>query len=300
MTATAYHRTMCKTAINKVVGMPFNWSLNPYRGCAHACHYCYARATHTFLGLNPDDDFESQIFAKMNIAEALDRDLSKRSWTHESVAIGTATDAYQPIEGHLKLTRSCLETFLRHRNPCTVVTKSKLVRRDIDLWAALSELPGTRVYCTITTLDDDLWKIAEPGTPSPATRLETLRMLSSAGVRTGVLMAPLLPGISDSKDAILQVAEAVADAGAETFATSPLRLDPGVKEHYFNWVALHFPDLMRRYEVSFGSRHLSQDYHLRISAITDVARERFGLGERGFRGARQSPATQPVIQLALV
>jgi len=300
MSATAYHRTTCKTAINRVIGMPFNWSLNPYRGCAHACHYCYARATHTFLGLNPDEDFESQIFAKMNIAEALDRDLSKRSWSGESVAMGTATDAYQPIESHLKLTRSCLEVFLRHRNPCTVVTKSKLVRRDIDLWSQLSALPGTRVYCTITTLDEELWRIAEPGTPSPTSRLETLRQLHEAGVRTGVLMAPLLPGISDSKEAILQVAEAVAAAGAETFATSPLRLDPGVKEHYFNWLGLHFPELMHRYEISYGSRHLSQEYHRRIAAITDVARERFGLGERGFRGARQTPDVKPVLQLALI
>jgi DNA repair photolyase len=282
------------------MGMPFNWSLNPYRGCAHACHYCYARATHTFLGLNPDEDFESQIFAKMNIAEALDRDLSKRSWMRESVAMGTATDAYQPIEAHLKLTRSCLEVFLRHRNPCTVVTKSKLVRRDIDLWRQLSELPGTRVYCTVTTLDDDLWRMAEPGTPSPASRIETLRILHEAGVRTGVLMAPLLPGISDSQESILQVAEAVADAGAETFATSPLRLDPGVKEHYFNWLGLHFPELLHRYSISYPERHLSQDYHRRIAAITDVARDRFGLGERGFRGARQTPDVKPVLQLALI
>src|SRR5215207_7202406 len=126
MGATNYHLITCKTAVNRVVGMPFNWSLNPYRGCVHACHYCYARATHTWFGLNADEDFEQQIFAKTNVAEELARDLSRPSWKGESVAIGTATDAYQPIEAHLKLTRSCLETFIRFRNPATVVTKSKL------------------------------------------------------------------------------------------------------------------------------------------------------------------------------
>jgi DNA repair photolyase len=300
MSATEYHRTTCKTAINRVMGMPFNWSLNPYRGCVHACHYCYARATHTFLGLNPDDDFERQIFAKMNIAEALNRDLSRRTWPGESVAIGTATDAYQPIESHLKLTRACLEVFLDHRNPCTVVTKSRLVRRDIDLWQELSKLPHTRVYCTVTTLNEDIWRLAEPGTPSPSERLENLRVLSRAGVRTGVLMAPLLPGITDSEESILSVAEAVANAGAETFSASPLRLDPGVKEHYFAWLAETFPDLLRRYQVSFHDRHLSADYHRRIEAVAVSARDRFGMNTRVERGAEPRIKLKPVLQLALI
>ena len=197
MGGTSYHPITCKSAVNRVTGMPFNWSLNPYRGCVHACHYCYARATHTYFGLNADEDFEREIFAKMNIAEALHADLSRPSWKHESVAIGTATDAYQPIEGHLRLTRACLETLIRHRNPATVVTKSKLVARDIDLWLELSRVADVRVYFTITTLDHEIWKIAEPGTPHPATRVETLRAVSAAGVPTGVLMAPVLPGITD-------------------------------------------------------------------------------------------------------
>jgi DNA repair photolyase len=300
MGATEYHRTTCKTAVNRVLGMPFNWSLNPYRGCVHACHYCYARATHTFLGLNPDEDFENQIFAKMNIAEALDRDLSRRTWIGESVAIGTATDAYQPIEGSLKLTRACLEVFIKHRNPTTVVTKSKLVLRDIDLWHELSQLEHSRVYCTITTLDEDVWRIAEPGTPPPSARLENLRQLSRAGVRTGVLMAPVLPGITDSEESIMGVARAVAEAGAETFVALPLRLDPGVKEHYFNWIKTEYPQLLRRYERSFDTRNLSIDYQKRIEAISNLARDRFNLGERRFRGMAERPRLRPVLQLALV
>ena len=300
MGATNYHHTTCKGALNRVVGMPFSWSLNPYRGCVHACHYCYARATHTFLGLNPDEDFERQIFAKMNIAEALHRDLSRPSWKGESVAIGTATDAYQPIEAQLKLTRACLETFIRHENPCTVVTKSKLVLRDTDLWQELSRYQHSRIYCTITTLDEAIWRTVEPGTPPPSARLENLRQLSKAGVRTGVLMAPVLPGITDSRESIMAVAEAVADAGAQTFNALPLRLDPGVREHYFAWIADQFPALLRRYERSFATRHLSTEYQKRIEGFSNEARDRFDLNDRLNRGSYPIVRPRPTLQLALV
>jgi DNA repair photolyase len=280
--------------------MPFNWSLNPYRGCVHACHYCYARATHSFLGLNADDDFEREIFAKVNIAEVLDRELGRPGWSRESVAIGTATDAYQPIEGHLKLTRQCLEVFVRHRSPATVVTKSRLVTRDFDLWRELAKVADARIYFTITTLDDGVWRAAEPGTPPPSARLATLRAASAAGVPTGVLMAPVLPGITDSEESILAVAGAAAEAGARTFAALPLRLDPLVKEHYFAWVARTYPQLLRRYERSFPARHLSKEYQERIGAISDASRERFGLTERRQRGTTDQPRPRPVVrQLAL-
>lgn len=288
MGATHYHPITCKSAVNRVTGMPFNWSLNPYRGCVHACHYCYARATHAFMNLNADEDFEREIFAKTNIADALDRDLTRSSWKGESIAIGTATDAYQPIEGHLKLTRACLETLIRRRNPATVVTKSKLVTRDEDLWLELSVVAEARVYVTITTLDEDIWRVAEPGTPSPSVRIAALRRLSAAGIPTGVLMAPVLPGITDSEDSIMAVARAAADAGDTTFAALPLRLDPLVKEHYFGWVAAEYPDLLRRYEKSYPLRHASRAYNERIGAISALARERFGLHERRMRGTAMS------------
>lgn len=299
MGATTYHRITCKSAVNRVTGMPFNWSLNPYRGCVHACHYCYARATHTYFGLNADSDFEQQIFVKVNIADALDRDLSRPQWRHESVAIGTATDAYQPIERHLKLTRACLEQLIRHRNPATVVTKSVLVTRDIDLWQELANGSEARVYLTITTLDDDVWRVAEPGTPPPARRLQTLRRLSAAGIPTGVLMAPVLPGITDSEKSIFGVAEAAADAGATTFATIPLRLDPFVREHYYRWIAETYPELMRRYDRSFSNRHTSKIYQERIAALSNAARARFGLDERRTRGVSGKQRGAPMVQLSL-
>jgi DNA repair photolyase len=300
MGATQYHPITCKSAVNRVTGMPFNWSLNPYRGCVHACHYCYARATHTYFGLNADEDFERQIFAKMNVAEALDKDLRRPSWKGESIAIGTATDAYQPIEGHLKLTRACLETLIRRRNPATVVTKSRLVARDTDLWRELSRLADARIYFTITTLDEGIWKAAEPGTPSPRARLETLRAMSAAGIPTGVLMAPVLPGITDSEASIHGVAEAVAAAGATTFAALPLRFDPFVREHYYGWVAQAYPELMRRYERSFAGRHTSTTYQERIAAISAEARDRFDLNERRMRGTVDRPKPAAMVQLALV
>ena len=300
MGATTYHPITCKSAINKVTGMPFNWSLNPYRGCVHACHYCYARATHTYFGLNADEDFEREIFAKLNVADAVDKDLSRPSWKRDSIAIGTATDAYQPIEGHLKLTRACLQMLIRHRNPATVVTKSRLVARDIDLWQALGDVAEVRIYFSITTLDDEIWRAAEPGTPPPRVRIETLRALSKAGIPTGVLMAPVLPGITDSEESILGVAEAVADAGATTFAALPLRLDPFVREHYYGWVEKAYPALVRRYERSFTNRNASRAYQERIKEISDLARARFGLEERRKRGTTSEPRQPGLVQLALV
>jgi DNA repair photolyase len=300
MNARSYHSITCKSAVNRVTGMPFNWSLNPYRGCIHACHYCYARATHSFLGLNADNDFEREIFVKVNIAEVLDRELGRPGWKRESVAIGTATDAYQPIEGHLKLTRQCLEAFIRHRSPATVVTKSRLVARDFDLWRELADVADARIYFTITTLDENIWRAAEPGTPPPSVRLATLRAASAAGIPSGVLMAPVLPGITDSEESILGVADAAANAGARSFAALPLRLDPLVKEHYFAWIARTYPDLLRRYERSFPARHLSKEYQERIGAISDAARERFGLSERRQRGSGPSVQEPPATQLALL
>jgi len=260
----------------------------------------FDRALHIDFGLNADEDFERQIFAKTNIAEALDKDLTRPSWKGESVAIGTATDAYQPIEGHLRLTRACLEALIRHRNPATVVTKSRLVARDIDLWLELSRVADVRVYFTITTLDHEIWKTAEPGTPNPTARLETLRTVSAAGVPTGVLMAPVLPGITDSEKSIFGVAQAVADAGATTFAVLPLRLDPFVREHYYSWIAKAYPELMGRYAKSFHNRHTSHAYQDRIKAISEEARERFGLNERRMRGTVERPRGVGMVQLALV
>ncbi|HET7601893.1 MAG TPA: radical SAM protein, partial [Gemmatimonadales bacterium] len=186
----------CKSALNRVAGMPFRWSLNPYRGCLHGCHYCYARATHAYLGMNADDDFSTRIQVKSNMPEVLRQELRRPSWQRERVALGTATDAYQPCEGRYRLTRRLLAALRDYQTPVSVVTKSTLILRDLDLLVELARLPGTRVNVSITALDPALWKRLEPGTPPPQRRLEVMRRLAAAGVPCGVFMAPVLPGLT--------------------------------------------------------------------------------------------------------
>src|SRR5918993_2308303 len=189
MGRTTYIETECRTALNRVSGMPFRWSLNPYRGCVHGCHYCYARATHPYLGLNAGEDFATRIVVKSNMPEVLRQEVRKPSWAREGVAIGTATDAYQPCEGRYRLTRRCLEILHDAHTPVSIVTKSTLILRDLDLLSELANGPGATVYFTITTLDPDLWRLLEPGTPPPLKRLQVMQRLSEAGILCGVFLA---------------------------------------------------------------------------------------------------------------
>src|SRR5829696_5935287 len=241
MTRPEYHEIPCKSALNRVSGMPFRWSLNPYRGCLHGCHYCYALATHPYLGLNADEDFATKIVVKSNMPEVLRHELRKPSWTRQRVAIGTATDAYQPCEGRYRLTRQCLEALRDADTPVSIVTKSTLILRDLDLLSELAKGPGATVYFTITTLDPDLWRLLEPGTPPPLKRLQVMQRLADAGVPCGVFLAPILPGITDSAASIAAVAAAAKAQGAVSFGSAVLRLVPDVKEHYFGFIASSFP-----------------------------------------------------------
>lgn len=280
MSKATYLEMPCKSALNAVKGMPFRWSLNPYRGCVHACHYCYARASHPYLGFNADEEFETRIVVKTNLAEVLRRELARPGWTGEPVAIGTATDAYQPVEGKYRLTRDVLAVMHSFRNPLSIITKSTLVLRDLDLLADLARQTRVRVSFTITTLDPELWRLVEPGTPPPASRLKVLAKLAAAGVPCGVNLAPVLPGLTDSEAAIESVAAAAREHGASRFWASPLRLAPLVKEHYFGFVARSFPELLRRYQLSYpgasadAPRRYRDGLDARIAAIT--ARHGFG------------------------
>jgi DNA repair photolyase len=276
MTRTEYRETPCKSALNRVSGMPFRWSLNPYRGCVHGCHYCYARLSHTYLGMNADEDFESKIIVKTNMPEVLRQELGRRSWTRERVAIGTATDAYQPCEGRYRLTRRCLESLRDHATPVSIVTKSTLILRDLDLLAELAHGPGATVYFTITTLDHQLWRLIEPGTPPPRKRLEVLRHLSQAGIPTGVFLAPILPGITDGVESIDAVAAAAKAHGAASFGSAVLRLAPLVKEHYLAFVSETFPNLLPRYERAYAGTTIASDYQIAIERRLARVRERQG------------------------
>jgi DNA repair photolyase len=279
MKRAEYRETPCKSALNRVSGMPFRWSLNPYRGCVHGCHYCYARATHPYLGLNADDDFSTRIVVKSNMPEVLRQELGRRSWTRERVAIGTATDAYQPCEGRYRLTRRCLEALREYGTPVSIVTKSTLILRDLDLLTELAKSPGATVYFTITSLDDALWRLIEPGTPPPLKRLKVMRRLSDAGVPCGVFLAPILPGITDTVASIEAVAAAAKAHGAASFGSAVLRLAPQVKEHYLAFVSETFPDLLPRYERAYAGTNISSDYQAAMERRLARIRERHGFVE---------------------
>src|SRR5712691_2019668 len=194
-----YQEIACRSALNSVRGMPFNWTLNPYRGCTHGCHYCFARRYHVQFEMNADDEFASVILVKRNIVEVLAREVDRPSWTRELVAVGTATDPYQPIEGHYRLTRRCLEVLARGRTPIGLVTKGPMIVRDRDVLLDVARAAKATVYMSVPTVDEQAWRILEPGTAHPLQRLRAVRELVDAGVNAGVLMNPLVPGFTSSR-----------------------------------------------------------------------------------------------------
>jgi DNA repair photolyase len=273
--------------------MPFAWSLNPYRGCAHACHYCYARASHAYFGMSPDADFETRILVKVNIADVLRRELARPSWAGEQVALGTITDCYQPAEGRYRLTRRLLEALRDARNPLGMVTKSPMVLRDIDVLADAARVAKVRVFFTITTVDQQLWRTLEPGTANPTKRLLVMQRLNEAGVPAGVLLAPVLPGITDSVASIEAVAATAREHGAAFFGATALRLAPLVKEHYFAFVGQAFPELLSRYERAYSGVYAPKAYQEKLSQRIDRIRTRYGFTEDSMRRRDLVPSAAP-------
>jgi DNA repair photolyase len=242
-----YEEIESGSAIQRVEGMTFRWSLNPYQGCVHGCHYCYARRYHGFHELDAGDDFSSVIFVKTNIERLARLELSRPSWEKETVSIGTATDPYQPIEGRYRLTRACLNAFVDHANPVSLVTKGTLALRDRDLLSALSAGPGCTVCFSLTTLDTDLWRSLEPGTPPPRQRLRVMQRLVDAGVHAGVLLAPVIPGLTDDPAGLEGVVRAAADHGARFLGAQILYLKLGTREHFLGFLEDQHPDLLAEY-----------------------------------------------------
>ena len=294
MRQVEYVEVRCKTALNRVQGMPFRWSLNPYVGCVHSCHYCYARAYYAKAGHgDANQDFESRLLVKTNIAEVLGKELARPSWAGEQVALGTATDCYQPAEARYRLTRALLETLLAHRNPVGLVTKAPLILRDLDLLAALARAAKVRVFFTVTTVDPVLWRQVEPGTPHPRKRLEAVQRLNAAGVPAGVLLAPILPGLTDSEASLEAVVAAAAEYGATSFGAGPLRLPPVVKEHYLDFVGASFPALLPRYERAYPAAYAPRDYQRRLDERLSRLRARYGFDEDSMRERRLVPSAAP-------
>jgi DNA repair photolyase len=243
----------CKTILNRVPGnyLPFNWTINPYRGCSHACTYCFARPTHTFLDMDAGRDFETKLVVKVNAADVLRRQLASKRWKGETVAMGTNTDPYQRAEGRYRLMPKIVEALTAYRNPFSILTKGTLILRDLDLLVEASKVADVAAAFSIGTLDEDAWRATEPGTPHPRKRIEAVAALNAAGIPTGVLMAPVLPGISDAPEQLRAVAEAAIDAGATHVSPILLHLRPGVREEFMPWLAERYPDLVERYEAMY-------------------------------------------------
>jgi DNA repair photolyase len=239
-----------RSVINRVPGhaMPFDWTINPYRGCSHACVYCFARPTHTYLDMDAGRDFETKIVVKVNAPEVLRRELAAPRWKGEHIAMGTGTDPYQRAEGRYRLMRGIIGALTDHRNPFSILTKGTLITRDLDLLRAARAVTDVSAAFSIGTLDEAVWRETEPGTPSPKARVEAIRTLTDAGIPTGVLMAPILPGISDAPEQLRAVVEASLDAGATHVSPIMLHLRPGVREEFLPWLRDHHPDLVARYE----------------------------------------------------
>jgi DNA repair photolyase len=259
-----FHEVLAKSALNRVPAIakvPFNWTVNPYRGCSHACTYCFARRTHTYLDLDAGVDFDSQIIVKINVAEVLARELRRPSWTHESVALGTNTDPYQRAEGRYRLMPGIITAFAVSGTPFSILTKGTLARRDLPLLAAASKRVSVSMAVSIALADEAIHKALEPGAPTPRARLELVRAITDAGLPCSVLVAPVLPLITDSDDDLDRILGLVAAAGADRAIVFALHLRPGALEWFFRYLAAHHPQLVDAYsELYRGSAYVVRSY----------------------------------------
>jgi DNA repair photolyase len=260
--------------------MPFNWTLNPYRGCTHGCQYCFARRYHVQFEMNSDDEFASVILVKHNVVEVLARELDRPAWGREHVAVGTATDPYQPIEGHYKLTRRSIEALTHGRTPIGLVTKGPMVVRDIDVLQEQTRAAGCTIYMSVPTVDDEAWRILEPGTAHPLQRLRAVRALVDAGVNAGVLMAPIVPGFSSSRSKLERTVKAIADHGARFVGCNVMYLQDGTRSHFMNFIEREFPAMRPKFERLYARKYPPDAYRKEIQGMVRVLQDRYGLNKR--------------------
>ena len=300
-----FHEVTCRSALNQVPEasrMPFRWTVNPYRGCSHACVYCFARKTHEYLDLDSGADFDSQVVVKTNVGEVLRRELRRPSWRGEHVAMGTNVDCYQRVEGRYRLMREIIPALTEAANPFSILTKGALILRDLDLLAAAAEVTDVSAAFSVGFLDRDVWRQVEPGTPPPGRRLDAVRRLTDAGVRCGVLMAPVLPFLTDGDNQLEATVAAVAASGAAYVSPIVLHLRPGAREWWQAWLARERPDLLPRYAELYGSRSYAPRAYQdritgtvrRLAAVHGVGREQVGRWRSGpDRAARSTSHGTP-------
>jgi DNA repair photolyase len=278
--APRYGEIRAKTILNAVQGMGFRWSANPYRGCVHGCHYCFARRFHTYIDLGAGEDFSGVILVKVNAVEVLRRELARPGWQRGLVAVGTATDPYQPIEGRYRLTRGMLEALAEARTPASIVTKGPMVVRDRDVLTAMRDRAGVSVCVSLTTLDRDLWRRLEPGTAPPRQRLRAVTMLATAGIPVGVLLAPIVPGLTTDRANLETVVREAAGSGATFLGTGVLHLEPGVREHFDGFLSAEAPDLLPLYRRLYPGTRAPAGVERSLTATVDDLRRRYALADR--------------------
>ena len=297
-----YQEITCRSALNPVQGMPFKWTLNPYRGCTHACHYCFARRYQTQFELGPDDHFSSVIFVKVNLVDVLRRELDKPAWSREQVAVGTATDPYQPIEGHYKLTRRSLQALHAGRTPVGVVTKGPMIVRDADVLAELGRSAGCMVCVSVPSVDEDAWRSLEPGTAHPLQRLRAVRQLRDAGVHAGVLMAPVVPGLTTQPAKLEETVKAIAANGAAFVGANVMYLKGGTRDHFMGFLAKEYPHLVDGYDRLYAGAYARPEYIASVKGIISALQQKYGLmpRRRSEPGAGESPSPPAPPQAGLL
>ena len=285
--AATYQEIRCRSALNRVKGKAYmQWSLNPYRGCTHGCHYCFARRYHSHLELDAGDAFANVIFVKINFVEVLRRELDRPSWKKESIGFGTATDPYQPIEGTYKISRGTLEALRDAATPVGIVTKGPMIVRDIDVLQDLSKVAACRVHMSVPTVDEDAWDKLEPGVAHPMQRLRAVKELVDAGIDCGVLMAPIVPGFSTQPARIERTIKAIADSGATSIGAMVMHMDGGTRDHFMALLQREYPDLVHMYEELYASRYVKKDYEKRVQEVVSLMRQRYGVAQRGTKRSK--------------
>lgn len=293
-----FHEVLAKSALNRVgpgSAVPFTWTINPYRGCSHACVYCFARPSHRYLELDAGEDFDRQIIVKINIAQALRKDLAKPSWNREHVALGTNTDPYQRAEGRYRLMPGIIRALADAGTPLSILTKGSLLRRDLPLLSDVAKDVPVDIGMSIAVLDHDLQQAVEPGTPTAQARLATVTAAAEAGFPVAVFMMPILPFLTDGEEHLDAALGRIKEAGATSVTYTALHLRPGVKEWYAQWLHRHRPDLVPRYRELYGDgAYAPQEYRRWLAA-----RIRPLIAAHGLDRAAEDPNTGSVASRAV-
>lgn len=266
---TRFHEVRAKSALNRVPEgyYGFNWTVNPYRGCSHACVYCFARPTHTYLDFDAGRDFEREIVVKVNAPEVLRVELARTSWQRELVALGTNTDPYQWVESRYRLTRSILEALDEFETPASVLTKSPLVLSDLPIFKRMRQKRRVQVNLSVPTVDEAAWRSTEPHTPNPRARLEAVAELKRNGISSGIMIAPIMPGINDDPRQMEPILAAASEAGADFVTPVALNLRKETRDVFFEWLGAERPDLLMTYERLYRDRaYLPKEDQRRVTA----------------------------------